>query len=229
MTTTFEYTYKTKHQRTTLTNIHRKVIDFLLNRKIPVDVEKEFKPYQVDVYIPSKNIVVEADGNHFHGGRKGTDHDRVRDKVLTEKYKVARVIRILGTDIENNYKLKLIIDGIEQDNLLDSVKKNEHIILMLNGKNYKGVIVKTNKYSYTANIKSLKRNINIDNHGLTQIDNRWYRCVKMNKTTSLPIWITSIGNRFEQAIKNRTLDEAQELFKGIKKYIEDWDNGTLLK
>ena len=229
MASTFEYKYKTKHQRTTLTNIHRKVIDYLLNRKIPVDVEKDFPPYQADVYIPSKNIVVECDGNKFHGGRKGTDHDRVRDKVLTQKYKVARVVRILGTDIENNYKLRLIVEGIEQDNLLeDVVKKNDPIILMINGKYYRGNITKTNKFSYTAYIKSLKRNINIDKHGLTQIDNRWYRCVKMNKTTSLPIWINSIGKRFEEAIQNKTLEEAQQLFKGIKSFIESFDNGAIL-
>ena len=104
MTKTFAYAYKTKHQRTTLTNIHRKVIDFLLDRKIPVDIEKDFPPYQADIYIPSKNIVVECDGNKWHGGKKGNEHDRTRDKVLIEKYKVKRVVRILGTDIQDNKK-----------------------------------------------------------------------------------------------------------------------------
>lgn len=228
-TKTFEYDYKKKHQRTTLTNIHRKVIDFLLDRKIPVDIEKEFEPYQVDVYIPSKNIVVEADGNKWHGGKKGNDHDRVRDKVLTEKYKVKRVVRILGTDIQDNKKLALIIDGVEQDNLIEDIKKNDYIILKIKDKNYRGIVTKVNKFSYSAFVKSLNLNINFDNHGLTKIENRWYRCVKMSKATSLPIWINSIGKRFEEAIHNRTMEEAQQLFKGIKNYIEAFDNGTLFK
>lgn len=228
MAKTFEYKYKAKHQKTSLTNIHRKVIDFLLDRKIPVDIEKDFPPYQADVYIPSKNIVVEADGNHWHGGKKGNDHDRTRDKILVEKYKVKRVVRILGTDIQDNNKLRLIVDGIEQDNLIEDIKRNDFIILQVKGKNYKGKITKINKFSATAFVKSLNINVNFDNHGLTKIEGRWCRCVKMNKATSLPIWINSIGKRFEEAIKNRTVEESQQLFKGIKDYIEAWDNGTLL-
>lgn len=224
---TFEFKYRNTHQKTTLTNIHRRVIDCLLDRKIPVDIEKDFPPYQADIYIPSKNWIVETDGAKWHGGKRGNDHDRTRDKILIEKYKVARVVRIIDADIKDNNKLKLIIDGIEQDNLLDSVKKGDSIILMLRNKNYRGTIAKINKFTTTAFIKSLKKVITIDKHGLTQIEGRWYRCVKMNKTTSLPIWIKSIGNRFEEAIKNRTLEEAQQLFKGIKDYIEAFDNGTL--
>lgn len=124
-------------------------------------------------------------------------------------------------------KLRLIIEGIEQDNLIDDVKRNDFIILQIKDKNYRGKVIKTNKFSCTAYIKSLNININLDKHGLTKIENHWYRCVKMNKTTSLPIWINSIGKRFEEAIKNRTLEEAQSLFKGIKNYIEAFDNGTL--
>lgn len=228
MTKTFEYKYKVKHQRTSLTNIHRKVIDFLLDRKIPVDIEKDFPPYQADVYIPSKNIVVEADGNCFHSGRKGNDHDRTRDKVLTEKYKVKRVVRILGTDIQDNNKLRLIIDGIEQDNLIEDIKRNDFIILQIKEKYYRGKILKINKFSATAFIKALNININIDLHGLTKIDGRWYRCVKMNKATALPIWVNAIGKRFEEAIKNRTIEEAQQLYKIIKGSIEAFDNGTIL-
>ena len=224
---TFEFDFIRKHQKTTLTNIHRKVIDALLNRKIAIDIEKDFPPYQADIYIPSKNWIVECDGNKWHGGRKGNDHDKTRDKVLTDKYKVARVIRILGTDIQDNNKLRLIIDGIEQDNLLDKVKKSDFIILQIKDKNYKGKITKIYKFSYTAYLKSLNKNINIDKHGLTSIDNRWYRIVKMNKTTSLPIWIKSIGKRFEEAIRNRPLEEAQQLFHGIKNYIEAFENGTV--
>ena len=228
MTRTFRYKYKVKHQRTSLTNIHRKVIDFLLDRKIPVDIEKDFPPYQADVYIPSKNVIVEADGNCFHGGRKGNDHDRVRDKILTGKYKVKRVIRILGTDIKDNNKLRLIVDGIEQDNLIENIKQNDFIILQINEKYYRGKILKINKFSSTAFIKSLNKNVNLDTHGLTKIDGKWYRCVKMNKATALPIWVNAIGKRFEEAIRNRTIEEAQQLYKGIKNYIEAFDNGTIL-
>lgn len=220
---TFEYDFRKKHQKTTLTNIHRKVIDYLLDRKIPVDVEKDFPPYQADVYIPSKNIIVEADGNVWHGGRKGNDHDRTRDKVLLNKYKVAKVVRILGTDIQDNKKLSLIIDGIEFDNLIDTLKKNDSIILQYKGKNYKGIVTKTNKFSYTARIKSLNKNINIDKHGLTCIDKQWYRCVKLSKSTLLPILMKSMCSQFEEAVKNKSIDDTQSLYYSVKKLIKEFD------
>ena len=134
-----------------------------------------------------------------------------------------------GTNVSDETKTQVImfhnIDNI--DYLIENVKKNDPIILQIKDKNYRGKITKLNKFSATAFIKSLNKNITIDNHGITKIDGYWYRCMKMNKTTSLPIWINSIGKRFEEAIKNRPLDEAQKLFKGIKDYIEAFDNGTL--
>lgn len=48
--------------------------------------------YQCDIFIPSKNLVIECDGDYWHKYPTGNDIDHVRTKELLEKgFKVLRL------------------------------------------------------------------------------------------------------------------------------------------
>ena len=220
MPNTFDWNYMKQHQRTTMTNIHKKVIRFLEDRKVNIDIEKEFSPYSVDIYIPNLNVAVECDGNKWHGGKNGCERDRKRDRFLTENCKIKRVYRILGTDIEINEKLDLILDGILDGSLISTLSKNDSIILYYGDKYYKGVITKLNKHSYTAKVSKLGINITIDKNGLTKIDNRWYRCAEYTKDNAIPLWCKSLSTLLKEVFSNKSLEECSELFKKLKSKIK---------
>lgn len=216
MQNTFDWNYVKSHQRTTMTNIHRKVIRFLEDRKVNIDIEKEFPPYSVDIYIPSLNVAVEADGNKWHGGKNGCDRDRKRDKFLVQNCKIKRVYRILGTDIDVNDKLNLILDGILDGSLINGLSKGDSVILYFGDKFYKGVVVKENKHSYSVRFKSLDLKATVDKNGLTNIKNKWYRCVEFNKKNAIPLWCKSISDCALEVLKTKDLDECQKVVKKIK-------------
>lgn len=218
MNNTFDWNYKSQHQKTTMTNIHKKVISFLEDRKVNIDIEKEFSPYSVDIYIPSLNVVVECDGNKWHGGKNGCDRDKKRDKFLVENCKINRVYRILGTDIEVNDKLNLILDGILKSNLIESLKVGDLVILLIE-KPYKGIVTKINKHSYSIRFDKLELNANVDKNGLTKLDNKWCRCIKFNKKNAIPLWCESISSCVKNVLSNKNLEECQSIVKKIKNKI----------
>jgi very-short-patch-repair endonuclease len=213
---TFDWNFKKQHQRTTMTNIHRKVIAFLEDRKINIEIEKEFPPYSVDIYIPSLNVAVECDGNKWHGGKNGCDRDRNRDKFLIKNCKINKVYRILGTDIEINDKLNLILDGILDGSLISKLVEGDMLILNIKEKNYKGIVTKLNKHSYTAKFDKLDKKLTIDNNGLVKLDGKWCRCVHYNKQNAIPIWCKSISNLVRDILNNKSLDECSAVIKKIK-------------
>lgn len=48
--------------------------------------------YQVDVFIPSKSLIIECDGNYWHNYPYGREIDKIRTKELQEKgFKVLRL------------------------------------------------------------------------------------------------------------------------------------------
>lgn len=216
MQNTFDWNYLKQHQKTTMTNIHKKVIRFLEDRKINIDIEKEFSPYSVDIYIPSLNVAVECDGNKWHGGKNGCDRDRKRDNYLVQNCKIKKVYRILGTDIEINDKLNLIIDGILEENLISKLNVGELVILLYNDKSYKGIVTKENKHSYTVKFDKLNIKATVDKNGLTKIDNKWYRCLNYTKKNAIPLWCKSISNLVCDVLSNKSIDECSEIVKKIK-------------
>lgn len=220
MPNAFDWNYMKRNQRTTMTNIHRKVIRFLEDRKINIVVEKEFSPYSVDIYIPSLNVAVECDGSKWHGGRNGCDRDRKRDKFLVQNCKINRVYRILDKDIDVNDKLELILDGILEENLITTLKKKDSLIIYYGDKSYKGVVVKENKHSYSVKFKSLELKTSVDKNGLTNIKGKWYRCVEFNKKNAIPLWCKSINDCVKEVMRNKDIDECQKLFKKLKNKIK---------
>lgn len=223
MTTSFKYDFLKTHQRTSLTNIHKKVIYFL-QKKVCIDIEKEFNPYSADIYVPSLNVVVECDGGKWHNFPLGSDRDRKRDELIVKKYNVKRVYRIWDRDIKKNCKLNLILDGILQDNLVNKLSKNDTLILVIGEKHYKGVVKKVNKLDYAVSVPSLNRKIIIDRNGLFKIDGAWYRCYKLTKITAMPLWCSSVSSVIEKTLKNKTIPECEEIINSIKKFISEKEN-----
>jgi G:T-mismatch repair DNA endonuclease (very short patch repair protein) len=53
--------------------------------------QKIIHGFIVDFFLPSKNLIVEVDGEYWHGYPNGLEKDRVRDeKLVTLGYKVVR-------------------------------------------------------------------------------------------------------------------------------------------
>lgn len=86
-----------KHQilPTKDTSIEVKVQNFLTHLKIEYFTHKYMNiahGYQCDIFIPSKNLVIECDGDYWHHYPTGNDIDHVRTKELIEKgFKVLRL------------------------------------------------------------------------------------------------------------------------------------------
>jgi hypothetical protein len=128
------------------------------------------------------------------------------------------VYRILGTDIEVNDKLNLILDGILKSNLIESLKVGDLVILLIE-KPYKGIVTKINKHSYSIRFDKLELNANVDKNGLTKINNKWCRCIKFNKKNAIPLWCESISSCVKNVLSNKNLEECQSIVKKIKNKI----------
>ena len=57
--------------------------------------------YVVDFFIPSSDLIIEADGEHWH--KLNNNHDRRRDGFL--KNKGFKILRFRGNEILNNSEL----------------------------------------------------------------------------------------------------------------------------
>jgi very-short-patch-repair endonuclease len=66
------------------------------------DLEVEFPPYRVDIYVMSLHAVVEYDGNHTFKSK-----DKRRDKFLMERYSLS-VLRLTEFRPKEDVKSKLI-------------------------------------------------------------------------------------------------------------------------
>lgn len=62
------------------------------------NLEEDFEPYVVDIYIPDLDLAVEVDGP-FHFKKR----DKVRDEVLNMKYGIT-VWRFKSQDINQSFK-----------------------------------------------------------------------------------------------------------------------------
>jgi very-short-patch-repair endonuclease len=97
------------------TSIEIKIQNFLGELKIEYFKHKYMNiahSYQCDIFIPSKNIVIECDGNYWHSYPTGTEIDNIRTKELIEKgFKVLRLweneIRVMNLD-DFKHKLETI-------------------------------------------------------------------------------------------------------------------------
>ena len=68
--------------------------------------------YQCDIFVPSMNLVIEADGNFWHHYSEGTNIDHIRTKELIEAgFKVLRLweSEIKELDVENFKRVLLAV------------------------------------------------------------------------------------------------------------------------
>ena len=65
--------------------------------------------YQCDIFIPSKKLIIECDGNYWHKYPTGTDIDKVRTSELISKG--FKILRLWESEIKvmelNDFKLKV--------------------------------------------------------------------------------------------------------------------------
>lgn len=213
-----KFDYIRRHQKTSFTGIHCKVIDYLKDI-IPIEAEREFAPYSADVYLPTLNSIIECDGGKWHNYPYGSSRDKHRDKIIKAKYKVKNIYRIWGKDIENTNKLKLILDGIIKGDLIPKLKKTQDVVFELGEKNIKAKVIKINKFTFKAFVPQLKTNITIDRYGIAKIHDSYCRCVILTNSKLISIYANSLFHLFNEKAKDLNMNSVKNLYKKIKKRI----------
>lgn len=95
------------------TTIEVKIQNFLRELNIEFFTHQYMKEiehaYQCDIFIPSKNLVIECDGNYWHSYPTGTEKDKIRTSELIEKG--FKVLRLWESEIRKmnleDFKLKI--------------------------------------------------------------------------------------------------------------------------
>lgn len=82
-------------------SLERTMQDHFQKAGVTFETQKEFSPYFVDIWIPELNLVVECDGEYWHGSLKAQCYDRKRDRYLISRYNV-RVVRVPEKSIRSN-------------------------------------------------------------------------------------------------------------------------------
>ena len=94
------------------TSIEKKVYDELKARGLLFERQKLINgKFIVDAYIPSLNLIIEADGDYWHSLPKQIKRDKSKDAYL--KKCGFNLLRMTGTEINNNsFKEKLSSNGV---------------------------------------------------------------------------------------------------------------------
>lgn len=87
-------------QRSSCTNIHKKLYNFLSNAGFYVKWEVPFGRASVDCYLPDYHIAFEADGSYWHNRPGEKEKDRIRDDKLLREFDLP-VVRFWDYEIEN--------------------------------------------------------------------------------------------------------------------------------
>jgi len=90
------------------TSIEKKLYEELKNRGLLFETQKVINNrFIVDVYIPSLNLVVEADGNYWHSLERTKKRDKAKNAYLTKCG--FNLLRLTETEINNGkFKTKLL-------------------------------------------------------------------------------------------------------------------------
>jgi very-short-patch-repair endonuclease len=95
------------------TSIEVKIQNFLKEMNIEFFTHQYIKEiehgYQCDIFIPSKNLVIECDGTYWHNYPTGREIDNIRTKELLEKgFKVLRLWEFEINELNlNRFKQKI--------------------------------------------------------------------------------------------------------------------------
>ena len=69
---------------------------------VEFEKQKHIGPYFIDIFIPTKNVVIECDGDYWHGFEDRKEKDKMRDEWLEEQGLI--VIRLPEYAIRKNAK-----------------------------------------------------------------------------------------------------------------------------
>ena len=69
---------------------------------VEFEKQKHIGPYFIDIFIPTKNVAIECDGDYWHGFENRKENDRMRDEWLEEQGLI--VIRLPEYAIRKNAK-----------------------------------------------------------------------------------------------------------------------------
>lgn len=74
------------------TSLERTVWEVLDSLNVEYETQKRIGPFFVDIYVPSKNLIIECDGEWWHSHPNQVKYDRVRDAYLQKRgYQVLRL------------------------------------------------------------------------------------------------------------------------------------------
>lgn len=97
------------------TSIEVKIQNFLKELEVEYYTHRYMKEiehgYQCDIFIPSKNLVIECDGMYWHKYPTGRDIDNIRIKELIEKG--FKVLRLWENDI-NSMDIALFTNNLKE-------------------------------------------------------------------------------------------------------------------
>jgi very-short-patch-repair endonuclease len=94
------------------TNIERIVYDYLDNQNIVFEKQKSIgSGFIVDAYIPSLNLVVEADGSYWHSTERGLKTDLRKNTYIKEQG--LDLLRLSEAEIKNGSFIERL-GGIEE-------------------------------------------------------------------------------------------------------------------
>lgn len=124
----------------TKTSIEEKIEKFLIQEKIEYNYSYFLGGRQFDFNIKGKYIIIEADGDYWHGNPNSIYHnqekqiikqkdDRIKDSIAKENGNV--IIRFWESDIHNNFNwiskiIKIVVEGDQNDieKALCEIKEN---------------------------------------------------------------------------------------------------------
>ncbi len=93
-------------QETNPSSLELTIQKLLKSLKIEFEPQKSIGPYVVDIYIPSKNLILECDGNYWHHLPGRENHDRKRD--IWFRKKGYSILRLWESEIKKITPLKLV-------------------------------------------------------------------------------------------------------------------------
>ena len=94
-----------------MTDIEKKVYDVLNDTNIEFETQKQVNRYRFDFYLPDYNLIIEADGDYWHGNPDVFDNLNKKQKERSEidkqrdiwcKNKGYNIERIWGSDIKED-------------------------------------------------------------------------------------------------------------------------------
>ena len=93
---------KARRLQRSVSSYNRALYEMLKLKGVEYEAEKQFGRYRVDVFVPSRNLVIEVDGSKWHHKKR----DAIRDEYLKREFGVK--VRHYGDDDVKRWKAYLL-------------------------------------------------------------------------------------------------------------------------